>query len=423
MKTPNQQVLNFIERANNILCLTQEKPTKDGAAGLLAFQVLLDSLKKKSTLVCHGSLSEKLRFLPGYTFVTTEIPGSNELSIRIKNIVNTDISTKSTDFTEITLKPQNGKLDPKDIEIVPKMADFDLIVVIDSPDLESLGSVFTDQAELFSQVPIIQISADPSHDVFGRVSLYEPEKSSACEIIANLFTNLTLTPEQKETLSTILLTGIVSATGSFLQKNTTPSALESASKLQQDGARQSDIIENLFKKKSLKTLKLWGKILSQLEVDPVHKIAWSVLTKNDFNTTKATIYDIDDVTDNLLRFTYGSEICTLICETNENTFVQIRTNNPGINMLDLQKEFGGSTVKDGLDMTLNNQSASVVKEKLLSLLAQFQETRLNLTPDTPVVAQTITMKKETATPLDFKMTSKPKAGTPTAPKEIPFRKV
>lgn len=423
MKTQNEQATQLIKRAENILCITQQKSTPDGVASALALQVLIDRLGKKSCAVVPNQDISKLSFLTGYELINTKIPNSNDIVIKInsENIEKTNVQ-KIDNYTQIVISPENGKINLNDISVGTKIADFDLILALDMPDLESLGEIFEEQVELFAEIPIISISADPAHDFFGRISISEPQKSSTSEIIFDLIEK---DPELKthldKTISTILLTGIIATTNSFLSKNTTPSSLAAASILQEKGAIQSDIIENLFKKKSLSTLKVWGRILGNLQVDLSHRISWSNITKADFTRTESSSSDIDNITESLLRFIKDTDLATIVFEEGNQTFVQIRTALPSINLKELQKSFGGEIVKNGIDITIEDKTIAEIESNLLDALVHFQNERLDIDPPTKLKKSEITHTKEgETTHLDLHLKNNKTTNHPKAPMKIPF---
>ena len=89
-----------------------------------------------------------------------------------------------------------------------------------------------------------------------------------------------------EDIATLLLTGIITDTGSFQNANTTPKSFAVAAQLISYGARQQEIIQHIYKTKQLSQLKLWGRILSKIQTDDSHKIVWSVVTQQDFRDTE-----------------------------------------------------------------------------------------------------------------------------------------
>ncbi len=415
-----QSAIDLIKKAKNILCITKQEPSNDGITSLLALNVLANRLKKNCQVVAPLNKNKKLKFLPGYELIQESIPGSNEIVINLNQSASK--ITPSKDNQQITITPKiKEKIDINQISIHSKVANFDLIIVVDTPNLEALGKVFEEQVALFTNTPIISISSNPSHDGFGRVVLLSPQDSSSAEIIFNLLDDSEFSEYIDETMATILLTGIIATTSSFLERNTTPKSLKAASKLQHRGAHQSDIIENLFKKKPLATLKIWGRILGNLQQDENHKFAWSSLQTPDFELTGTSPDDIDDISDNLLRFTRESDIYALLFEDGSNVNIQIRTSDPSIDLTQLNKKFKGKIVDSGIDVTIQNKMIADIEGPLLETLKQFQKERYHLDPDLAIKTKNISRNNKIhTTHLDLHLKNKATSHKPKPPKSIPF---
>ena len=117
-----------------------------------------------------------------------------------------------------------------------------------------------------------------------------------------------------EEVATCLLTGIIAKTRSFKTANVTPKTLEFASELVAAGARREDIVQNLYRTRSIATLKLWGRALARLKFDPVTKMAWTLLVRQDFIHSGASEENLPDVIDELIVNSPEAEITGLFYE-------------------------------------------------------------------------------------------------------------
>jgi len=253
------------------------------------------------------------------------------------------------------------------------------------------------------------------------VNLVDPSKSSVCEIIYELIRSTEpLRNHLDKELATVLLAGIVSRTGSFQEPATTASAFEIAAKLQELGARQADIIDNLFKMKQLPTLKIWGRILGNLEMDSVHRIAWSGLAKADFELAEADSDQVENMTEELLRHTKGAELVALFIEQKKCSIVQIRSGNPNIDFMQLQRTLGGEgeLVPHGIDLTIPKKTVAEIQFEILRLIMSFQKTRLHIPEEIELQKMEL---GETQNPIqtELPMTDIPNV-SPTPPAKIPF---
>ncbi|MCK5461254.1 hypothetical protein KAI58_04685 [Candidatus Gracilibacteria bacterium] len=425
--SPKDQAAAFIRRANKILCVTQEKTQGDGICSLLAAQMFLTRLGKEVfTIVPHG-IEKPFKFLPGSDNTQTDLGDNGDFVI--------SISTKSTEVervkytiedesVDILVTPKTGHFSSSDVNFRQSAGNFDLVLVFDSPNLESLGFLFENHVEIFSTVPIINVSANPANEYFGKINIVEPQKSSTSEILFDFIReNDSFASLLDEKLATILLSGIIESTGSFLENSTTAHSLEAASRLQNLGANQSDIIENIFKKKSLKTLKSWGRVLGNLQVDPVHKITWSNVSKADFEISESVPEDIENISGNLLRFVQNIDLAVLLIEYPERTVIQMRSANLGLNFAELRAIFGGEIVKNGLNIEVPKKNVAEIEGDFLRLLLKFQKKRLGISEDIGLQKVEL-MPKEEVSPkqTNFAQVSEDfsKSVKPTPPSQIPF---
>lgn len=422
--TPKDQAIALIRRADKILCLSQAEAGSDGIAAVLAFQALGQKLGKEIVAVLPHGVSHNLRFLPGHENIEKDLgePGDFVISLStIKSHVERVKYTIEEDSVDILITPKDGSFRPEDVTFRHNAAHFDLIVILDCPTLEALGPVFNDHTELFANAPTLSISANPATADYAKVNLVDATKSSSCEILFDCIQHdKEYLNKMDADLATSLLTGMIASTGSFLRPNTTASSLEAAALLQSIGAEQSDIIEHLFKQKSFNTLKVWGRIFSMLELDPVHRFAWAQITQTDLNQLEATSADADNITAEILRYAEDIDIAALVLEEEAGTTVQLRSKN-----LNLQwdEKFEGKHVKiveHGINIKFEERNASKVTDQILQTLSQWQKERLQLP------AQTAITKIKAAAPSTPSPTIKAEivqAENPvqaTPPAEVPF---
>ena len=354
--TSKDKAIALLRRSQKILCLSQATPRVDGMAAVLALQYWGHKMGKEVVAVLPQGVSQNLQFLPGIEHLKDDLgePGDFVISLSTeKSDVERVKYTIEEDSVDILITPKNGSFKPEDVSFRHNLAHFDLIVVLDSPSLEDLGHIFADNTPLFASCPTLSITADPGATDFAKVNLVDPTKSSTCELLYDSWQ----ADEEFQTqidadLATVLLTGMIAATGSFLRSNTTASSLEAAAALQQIGAEQSDIIEHLFKQKSFNTLKVWGRVFTNLEVDPNHKLAWSSLTLNDFKQLDCQADDLENISDEILRYTEDVDISALMIETPHGTTAQLRTKNSNLEWGTLAKYFNLSPVENGVNISI-----------------------------------------------------------------------
>ncbi|HSD12180.1 MAG TPA: hypothetical protein VLC10_01360, partial [Patescibacteria group bacterium] len=93
-----------------------------------------------------------------------------------------------------------------------------------------------------------------------------------------------------------------------------PRTLDIASELVSAGAKREEIVQNLYRTRTISTLKLWGRALARLKFDPGIKMAWTLLVRQDFIHAGATEEHLPDVIDELIMNSPEAEIVGLLYE-------------------------------------------------------------------------------------------------------------
>ena len=245
--------------------------------------------------------------------------------------------------------------------------------------------------------------------------------SSVCELLAEIIfeNNVWKTTLDAET-ATMILTGIVAETESFLAQSTSARAFELAAKLQELGAAQSDVIENLYKQKTFRNLKVLGRLLNNLALDRKHQMSWTKISDSDFELIDATPDDIDGWIDQLLRHINGADFVAMFVEPREKSVVMIRLNSCEIDLSELQKLFPEKfqTVRNGVYFEFGKNSISEIQAPVLRALADLQERRLRIAPGTAIEKAELIEKSDDTPPRPA--TINEKKFNPRAPENVPF---
>jgi len=317
-----QQALEFIKRYKKILLLISENPNGDSLGSALSLYLILKKIGKMPTLVCASERLDEVKqfkFLPAQEEITTEISSSKDF---ILSIANPKVKIEclryenTSERLNIFVTPKNGELKKEDLSINCLPPKYELLIIIDCPDIEELGKIYEKNAQLFFETPIINIDHHSSNEHFGRINLVEPTASSCSEIIFNLISPLGENLFDQDS-STCLLTGIIDKTENFQNQNTSPRVFEIAAALVSYGARQQEIIRYLYKTRPLKILKLWGKVFANLEEVKEPKAIVSCLSQNDFKETSTSPQDLPLVVEELKKSYWQGDLILLFFEAPE----------------------------------------------------------------------------------------------------------
>jgi|GEM_PF-3938343 len=103
-----------------------------------------------------------------------------------------------------------------------------------------------------------------------------------------------------EKIATYLLTGMVEKNKGFKIDTLTPESLLTTSDLLTKGANRETVITNLFGRQSVSTIKLWGKILLNLEIIEDYEIAIAKVNEQDLIDAHADENDLCQLIDELI---------------------------------------------------------------------------------------------------------------------------
>lgn len=325
--SPKEQIQENIKKSKSVLICLPKNPTTDAIAAGLALFSALEKLDKKSKVVCNQfSLPPHHQFLPKSKEILSDLTSLKKFIISL-NVSHTKVEELSYDIKDdkldIFITPKNGTFREKDVSFSSGNYEYDLIFVIDAPDLESLGELYDDNTEFFYHTPIVNIDHSPNNEHFGQINLVDLTATSSSEIVFEMI------KEWKEDIldeyiATSLLAGIISKTKSFQTATVTPRSLAIAGHLISSGARREEIVRHLYQTKSVETLKIWGRALARLQHDKENKIVWSLLTREDFlKAGTASEEDIVSVIDELIINAPEAEIVMILYEKEKNKILGV----------------------------------------------------------------------------------------------------
>ncbi len=391
---------DVIKKAKNILLIPHAKMDCDGMSSAIALHDILTQMGKNPTAVCPDPVPESFTFLPNTDLFQTEIP-ENSGNLH-QTIVTLDASEKN--FADLKYEVKDGKVniiissenspfEEADFSFLQNSFQPDLIICLDSGDVKQLGKIYEDNTELFASVPVLNIDHHISNTQFGTVNLVEMKNSSTTEIIYDLIPYMDDRGHTmiSEDVATLLLAGLITDTGSFQHSNTTPKSLDTAAALIDLGARQQEIIKHLFKTKSLATLRLWGKVLTQLQNDPMYRIVWSSISAEDLQETMSHSDEAEGLIDELLSTTPGTEMVFLVKEREDGLITtSIRTSSSLVDATVFADKFGGGGHRQAAGFKIRERGGKSFDEIVADIIFEaknFQSERLQLAPPVANISQ------------------------------------
>ena len=388
--SPKQQAVELITEAKNILVVSHRNPDGDAVGSLVALKIVLEKLDKKVQIVCPETPAKSFTFLPRVSEIETELDISRDFIITL-DTTRTKVDNlgykrdEAKNVVDIVITPKGGKFDESDVTFRQTGPKFDLIIAVDTPNLERLGNL-AEPADLFYEIPLVNIDHHPSNEKFGKVNWIELVATSTTEILVSLLEALGKDQQLIDAdVATALLTGLIYDTSSFQNVNTTPKSLTVAAQLVAAGARQQEIIRNLYKTKSLETLKLWGAILSNVKEDKIHRFLWSSITREEIERIGADQSALSGVIDELLKSATDVDFALLLAERPDGQVSgSLRSIAKGYNVSQIAELFSGG----GHEVAAAFRIDGTIKSKeddILAKIRHFQEKSAGFSPE-PFVA-------------------------------------
>lgn len=368
--SPQNQLEQQIETAEDILILTAEKPAVDAVAASWALSHLLKSLGKTPVVLQKKNSAKLLPYLAPPEKMESEIKGMRDFVLSFDTTRNKIMDFRTENKIgrfEIYITPEHGAIDPRDFSFVPAKFKYDLIVVLGCQNFDGLGKVHERNSDLFFEVPVANIDNSSSNENFGQINLVDITASSASEILAGIFKNLWEKQTERE-IAQCLLAGLVAATHNFQSKNTTPQTFLAAAWLIEKGASQQEIVRNLFKTQSFSFMKLWGRVMARLQWDEKAKIAWSTLSLEDFVQSRTKPEELPLVLEKVKdNFSAGKYFAILFAETLDRSIALVK-NSDSESLKNIQKNLGGEIKNNYLEVTFEGKNILEAEKELLEKL-------------------------------------------------------
>lgn len=310
-----EQIFRQIEKAKNILISFNANWGGDAIASSLALFLYLKAKNKNVEIAASlENMSEEQsnkspwNFLPAFSEIRGKLSNLRKFIVSL-NIGEATINqikyTLDNERLNFIISPEKGWFKDADISYSSSGFKYDLIFVIDSPDLESLASIYDNNVEFFYKTILINIDHKASNEEFGQINLLDLNLVSSAELLYWLFKH-DEGFKIDEDIATCLLAGIIDKTKNFKNPNLSPRTLLNSSKLIKLGARREEIVDKIYRSKPIAILRLWGEILKNLQITDNKLLAWSYLPKeNDIKLILNDHFNMQEIFEEIALSTNG----------------------------------------------------------------------------------------------------------------------
>jgi len=377
--SPKQQVVEILKTKQRILLLTHKNPDGDAIGSILALYLSLKKLGKDVVAVCNDPAPAVFEYLPQIKEISQNFANGRDF------VISLDVSQTKADKVlykivgdklNIIITPVSGNFTPEMVMTAAGSFNFETVVVLDSTDLERIGSPYEKNPEVFYEVPVVNIDHHAGNDQFGKINWVDITATSTSEILVSVLEALTGDPKFiDEDIATALLTGIITDTNSFQNNNTTPKSLTVAAQLVAFGGRQQDIIKYIYKTKPLSTLRLWGRALSNLRDERADRFVWTQLYKKDYLEVGAAETESSGVIDELLKTAAGVDFALLLSEKNGEVHGSLRATNKNVDVSAIAKLFNGGGHPMAAAFQIDNSSLEQSGVMIVQKIKDYQSSQ------------------------------------------------
>jgi hypothetical protein len=237
----NENIVSLLNSAQNILICVSKNAKLDSIASALALTLAI-SQQGKSVKVCSETDTKEASRLPGSDKISNKLDLGGDIlkvSFPYKEGALDKVTYNITDNNfNLLIEPRKGQapLSSEGVKFSHTGGNVDLIITVDTPNLESLGDIYFENPDIFDREKIINIDRRFDNKKYGVENIIEKQFSSTSEIILNLIDTLrwNINPD----IATNLYSGLISATNNFSSFSTNAQTFEAASFLVKNGAKK-----------------------------------------------------------------------------------------------------------------------------------------------------------------------------------------
>lgn len=293
--------------AKQVLVIGHTSPDPDALSSMGAILQLLQEEKVSSLAYAHDKIDALYSFIPHEEKVTSIKPGNID--------------------------------------------EFDVIIILDcgaisrtALESELRATIEKRKENNLSRPFIIEFDHHEPQERYADLEIRLPDRASTTEIIYEFFQ--ANKREINKVIANCILIGLMSDTGHFIHPNSSSKALAVSSQMLLYGASLQKISKYIQGESTLPSLKIWGKVLSTLKLDPKTKFACVALTEEDMQEFKveqesASISTIFGDIVSFISYLSGVKVALLLREEKGMVKGSLRANNGNIDVAHLASLFGG----------------------------------------------------------------------------------
>lgn len=235
-----QKVKDLLEKSQDVLIVTHERPTFDSMGSTLALYLGLVSLGKRVAVACPDPMTVEYSSFVGANKVVSSLGKKNfviSLDYVDGSIEKVSYNIEGDKFN-LVIEPRPGfeTFSPDKVRYSYAGTGAQLIFTVDTIHLGGLKKLFDDDKDLYATKPIVNIDRHPNNAHYGHTNMVDATASSTAEIVSKLMGGLGIA--MTEDIATNLLNAVIGATNNFQNTNVGASAFELAAAVLKAGGKR-----------------------------------------------------------------------------------------------------------------------------------------------------------------------------------------
>jgi len=320
-----------LRAATSVLVMAHASPDGDCLGSALGTRRALELIGKQAVAYCHDPMRPELQFLPG----AAELLDSQALADLIGG---------------------DGPLP------------FDLVVAVDTGDERLLGEFYAQQRDRIRQAPLVTFDHHRSNARYGDIDVLIDRYGSCGEVLADFFA--TCGYELDADAATCLLTGIITDTNHFRIPDTSAHSFRTAAALVDQGARMTEINENLMVLDSVGLAKLKARLLAGLRTDFDGKIAWLAIDNDELGRAARAEDKLASTLASYLRSLRGVEVGAVFIAGGDGAVKMSLRGRAGTNVVAAASDWGGGGHVTAAGASAAGHSLEAVVRRTITRLAE-----------------------------------------------------
>jgi len=231
------RVSEIITKGASGIVVLPSNPSQDAIAGATALYLGLLKMGKNVTIVSSSPIKSDM--IAADKIQTSLSVGGENLVVSFPY---TDGAIDKIDYHiqgekfNLVISPRAGfpKLNPNQVNYSYSGGSFDFIITVDAPNLNTIGTLYTENQAQFQGKEIINIDRHLTNAFFGSVNYINKTSSSTCELVYKVLKQLEC--ELDRDMATNLYVGIAGATNTFTSYSVNAETFETIAALLKAGA-------------------------------------------------------------------------------------------------------------------------------------------------------------------------------------------